>query len=35
LLSEAGFETIEVSSGPFKTFEKNSPSLYFVARKLG
>ena len=33
LLSKSGFETIEVSSGPFKLYEKNSPSLYFVAQK--
>ena len=33
LLSKSGFETFEVSSGPFKPYEKNSPSLYFVARK--
>ncbi len=33
LLSKSGFETLEVSSGPFKSYEKNSPSLYFVAGK--
>ena len=33
LLSKSGFETLEVRSGPFKPFEKNSPSLYFVAQK--
>ena len=33
LLSQAGFETISVSSGPFQEYRTNSPSLYFIARK--
>lgn len=33
LLSESGFETLRVSSGPFEHYQAYSPSLYFIARK--
>jgi ubiquinone/menaquinone biosynthesis C-methylase UbiE len=33
-LNKEGFGTVEVLSGPYKTLEEHSPSLYFVAEKV-